>query len=274
LRRRKKDKRKEKIQEIITRGGEPNIELPQRKRKRDRDLQLGEQRVVIDCAFDELMNDSEIGSLSSQLVYCHAKNRQLEKGFQVFWTSFSGRLKEALQNVPGWSQWKIEKTDVPYIEYFSKEKENLVYLTADTDNVLHTLDPKKIYIIGGLVDKNRHKGLCAKKAAEQGIAMARLPLEEHIQINSRKVITVNQIFEILTRVSSSLSASNDERSIWYEALDAVVPQRKKKLLSEEGSEEGEPPKKRQKTSTSTATREFTEDDGEGDYSDGDGTEDQ
>jgi hypothetical protein len=117
MRKRRKEKRKEQIQDIISRGGEPDVELPRKKRKREDEMELGEQRIVIDCAFDDLMNKSvchqnysleiltsffkEIGSLCSQLVYCHGRNRKQEKSFQVFWTNFGGRLKEAIQNIPG-----------------------------------------------------------------------------------------------------------------------------------------------------------------------------
>lgn len=45
--------------------------------------------------------------------------------------------------------------------------DKLVYLTADAAEELHQLDSAGIYIIGGLVDRNRHKNICQNKAAEQ-----------------------------------------------------------------------------------------------------------
>ncbi len=68
---------------------------------------------------------------------------------------------------------------------------------ADSPNELTSLDPSKAYIIGGIVDRNRHKNVCYNKAVSQGIATARLPIDEYMQMSSSPVITVNQVRSLL-----------------------------------------------------------------------------
>jgi tRNA (guanine9-N1)-methyltransferase len=75
---------------------------------------------------------------------------------------------------------------------------NFVYLTADSENTLETLDKDHIYIIGGIVDKNRHKGLCLKEAEKYGVKHAKLPISDYINLETRKVLTINHgIFIVL-----------------------------------------------------------------------------
>ncbi|WFD03833.1 tRNA (guanine(9)-N(1))-methyltransferase [Malassezia obtusa] len=101
------------------------------------------------------------------------------------------------------------------------QKSDLVYLTADTDETIDTLEEGKTYIIGGIVDRNRYKHLCAKKAEALGIPTARLPIDiEHLgqQMNARKVLTVNQVFAILVGWT--------ETRDWKDALQRGLPSRK------------------------------------------------
>lgn len=122
-----------------------------------------------------------------------------------------------------------------------------IYLTADTDDTLTVLEPGKTYIIGGIVDKNRYKGLCRAKADRLGIRAAKLPLSQEMleaverNVSSqgdsiqddagkdgqddkgfvgRKVLTVNQVVEILTAWT--------ETRDWVTALEKALPRRKLK----------------------------------------------
>lgn len=96
-------------------------------------------------------------------------------------------MQNQLQRIPGYDKWMIEKKDQSYFEAFVGERENLVYLTADSEIVLDELDSKAIYIIGGLVDRNRWKGITMKKAKEQGIKTAKLPIGNYLKMSSSQV---------------------------------------------------------------------------------------
>lgn len=98
-------------------------------------------------------------------------------------------------------------------------KSSIVYLTGDSPNVLEFLDPTKTYILGGIVDKNRHKLLCYNKAVEQGIEHAQLPISKYLpEMLSRKILTVNQVFEIMVKWAESRD--------WEASMRAVMPLRK------------------------------------------------
>uniref|UniRef100_A0A804U9Y7 tRNA (guanine(9)-N(1))-methyltransferase n=1 Tax=Zea mays TaxID=4577 RepID=A0A804U9Y7_MAIZE len=92
-------------------------------------------------------------------------------------------------------------------------------LSPDAETVLDDLDMSKIYIIGGLVDRNRWKGITLKKSAEQGIQSAKLPIGNYLKMSSSQVLTVNQVFEIMLKFV--------ETRDWKTAFFHVIPQRKR-----------------------------------------------
>lgn len=53
-----------------------------------------------------------------------------------------------------------------------------MYLSADSPNTITQLEKGKVYIIGGLVDRNAHKGLCLRKATVRSSVAFRRVFEE------------------------------------------------------------------------------------------------
>ena len=75
--------------------------------------------------------------------------------------------EQASKQLSGLENWHVTRQPQSYIEAFQNRKPDLVYLTADSPNKLCELDNSKLYIIGGIVDRNRHKNICFRKAESQ-----------------------------------------------------------------------------------------------------------
>lgn len=121
-------------------------------------------------------------------MYCYAVNGRCASPAHLWLTGCQGEIDTSLQRIPGYDKWIIEKENRSYIEVFQEHKENIVYLTADSETILEEIDPKKIYIIGGLVDRNRWKGITMNKANDQGINSAKLPIGNYLKMSSSQVL--------------------------------------------------------------------------------------
>ena len=79
-------------------------------------------------------------------------------------------------------------------------RKKIVYLSADSDRELSDLlDPRTTLVVGGLVDRNRHRGAAASRAASLGMETARLPLKTlgKAVLSSSGVLTVDQTFALV-----------------------------------------------------------------------------
>eukprot|EP00124_Ichthyophonus_hoferi_P000891 Ihof_evm15s38 gene=Ihof_evmTU15s38 len=146
-------------------------------------------RVVIDADWEGFMTDGDLKKVAKQAQRCYSVNRRSEEPLQYYITSIGPRLQGLLDKEPDYKGWDIKMSAESYLDVFKKEE--LVYLTSDSPNVLKELDTDKVYIIGGLVDHNHHKGVAYQRAIDQGIAHAQLPIGDYIKLASRKVLTIN-----------------------------------------------------------------------------------
>jgi tRNA (guanine9-N1)-methyltransferase len=106
----------------------------------------------------------------------------------------------------------------------------IIYLSSDSQYTLEELQPYSTYIIGGLVDKNRHKGICHKIATQKGFRTAKLPISEFLEMQSRSVLATNHVSEIMLRWL--------ECGDWGKAFMQVMPTRKGAKLKRSEAKNG------------------------------------
>lgn len=235
----RKQRRKERKQQrrLQRQNHQEGGEVQSARKRARREATPSSLRLVVDCSFDSLMLIKDVRKLHKQIQRCYAENRRASHPVQFYLTSLGGQLRQSMdEKDKGWVNWKdIHIKTEHYTEVVSQEQ--LVYLTSDSPNVLTELDPQRAYVIGGLVDHNHHKGVTFERATELGISHAQLPLSSFVKMNSRKVLAVNHVFEIILAYL--------EKGSWQEAFFTVLPQRKGVVAL--GRDATEPPKKDDET---------------------------
>lgn len=221
--------------------------------------------IVLDCGFDDLMMDKERKSLASQVTRCYSDNHKAPYQAHLVISSFGGHLKErfdgllaghhqswknvrflegdfvdAATEAKSWMQGDgggrlkgvfANEDDSAQVLTEPSENGEVVYLTSDSPDTLTELRPYSTYIIGGLVDRNRHKGICYKRAMDRGMKTAKLPIGDYMQMTSRFVLATNHVAEIMLRWL--------ELGDWGKAFLQVVPKRKGGVLKDHLDRAGE-----------------------------------
>ncbi|KAI0141864.1 hypothetical protein GGR57DRAFT_395337 [Xylariaceae sp. FL1272] len=142
---------------------------------------------------------------------------QQEEGDSVTMTGSSISNPKKLKNAP---KPEAEAEDVD---------KSIIYLTADSPYTLDRLEPNTSYVIGGIIDRNREKGLCYKVAREKNVRTAKLPIGEFMVLHSRHVLATNHVVEIMLKWL--------ETGDWGKAFLEVIPTRKGGKLKGDDDEE-------------------------------------
>lgn len=242
-------------QSLVQQNGQEQKSAEPKKVTRQEYIQLP-VTLILDCGFNDLMIDKELKSLGSQVTRCYSDNHKAPLQAHLAISSFGGQLKERFDGLLAghYRSWKnvrflegdfaqaadqakewmkgdrggklagaLAKEDDPaQISHEPAEAGEVVYLTSDSPETLTRLQPYSTYIIGGLVDRNRHKGVCYKRALDKGMRTAKLPIGDYMQMTSRFVLATNHVAEIMLRWL--------ELGDWGEAFLQVVPKRKGGVL--------------------------------------------
>ena len=136
-------------------------------------------RVLIDLDFKEFMRANEISSLCQQVMYSYGTMRRGARPIRLCLSSVNDIIKEKLEKISGFSSWLAETSESDFMkmneekEGFQYPKDRIIYLSADAEETMTDLDPSCLYVIGGIVDRNRYKNLTLDKANRLGIRSAK-----------------------------------------------------------------------------------------------------
>ena len=120
----------------------------------------------------------------------------------------------------GFSNWAVHKARV--LSQALADRDDLVYLTADRSTNWRT-SRRATYIIGGIVDRNRHKNLTLNKANEQGDVTC-TPTHPRPSEDDRNAHSDGQSTDISTR---SLARTGRRRSSGGALYESVRRRRRK-----------------------------------------------
>ncbi|XP_019503909.1 PREDICTED: mitochondrial ribonuclease P protein 1 isoform X1 [Hipposideros armiger] len=182
-------------------------------------MQFG-QPLVFDMAYDNCMKPQELQSTVSQLLESEGWNRRDVDPFHIYFCNLKidGPFYRELIKRYGekWNKLLLTATEKSHIDLFPKD--SIIYLTADSPNVMTTFKHDKIYIVGSFVDKNLQPGASLAKAKRLNLATECLPLDKYLQWDAgTKNLTLDQMIRILLCLKNTGS--------WEEALK-FVPKRK------------------------------------------------
>lgn len=162
------------------------------------------QKLVIDCSFDEEMQEYEIQSVGRQMTRIYFTNRmESREPFDLHFCNCNPNSRvmktfmKYINPIKDLDKYYINIHSETYSQLFPNEK--LIYLSPDAKYTMEEFDPKAIYILGSLVGKTCKLPLTRDKAISEGIECLRLPIHKYVELNPlvKKTLSFQGVFKIL-----------------------------------------------------------------------------
>ena len=207
----KKEEMKEKLKEDLRKGYDSNF------------------IICFDLDYNNYMDNKEKKSLISQLALCYCLNKHNKKKISFYFTNINQEITTDL-NKNNADKWYVHYNEAPFylIEELVNKNKEFIYLSPDAKDDLEDVSEDKIYIIGGLVDRQVIKNRSMirfnniKNNNEIKIMAKRLPLQKYIDNLSNPILNINTVVEIL---SIYMDMDKDKKD-WKKVLEYALPKRK------------------------------------------------
>lgn len=193
------------------------------------ELPLSLPRVAVDMGWANQLTEKEARSLGSQVSRICGSQKLQKKPLLVHLVGLRGMAEKVMRSHTGFPNWKVHRDDRPLLEVYADCKERLLFLSPDAPEPLSDapLDPDTIFVIGGIVDRDRLKGASYGQCQKDGIRSARLPINESGALPPgmrmpNKSLNVNSVYDILCVFAHTNS--------WAQAISPHIPKRKGYIL--------------------------------------------
>jgi len=178
----------------------------------------------------KLSKEKKYQSLISQLSSSYSINKHCKKKINFYFTNMTKEIKERL-NKNNAENWKVHYNEKPFflIDELISLKKEFIYLSPDAEEDLDNVTDDKIYIIGGIVDRNVIKNLSKSRVNniknennEIKISIKRLPLQKYMKDLGNIVLNINTVVEIL----SGYMDMDEKEKNWKTVFENTLPKRK------------------------------------------------
>ena len=180
-------------------------------------------KICIDLQYEELMSEKELIHLAQQLSRVYGFNRKSSDPCHLTFCHLPKDCKTrqiCCDKSEGFANYILNFSEKSLIDTFENRKQDLVYLTPDSNNLLEDIEDNKIYVIGGLADDSVKKLSSLSFAKDQGLTTAKLPIDKYcsrIEGSFKQILTINQVFEILLNKIQGFS--------WPQVFSQSLPSR-------------------------------------------------
>ena len=149
--------------------------------------------VCIELGFNDLNSQREQRSLVKQCIMSYAAIRNSMYGVSLHLSSFTGPIEKGLAE-QGALRWHVKRHEKHACDVF--DKKDLIFLSPDAVDKVSVIEPSKVYIIGGIVDRTVHNNITLDMANENGIKALRLPIKEYFPQSQSHVMNVDQVVSL------------------------------------------------------------------------------
>ncbi|OQS00621.1 hypothetical protein ACHHYP_18012 [Achlya hypogyna] len=170
-------------------------------------------RVVVDLAFLQEQTQRERNSVIKQAACAYGAMKKAEHPslLSLHFASYHGEIA-ALCDKRGVGSWKATRHPEPIDEVFPNDE--LIFLSPDSPNVLTEVNPRAVYVIGGIVDRSVRKGQSLSKARGLGnVRTARLPVQETLHVRSNVLNIDTVLLSLLEFINCGDWATTFERTL-------------------------------------------------------------